>query len=69
MDSARARDRRAGIWREDTVERAKIEVAQERAKERQRESRLRREKMHPVLCVSPWRRDPGWRLIAAMLMA
>jgi hypothetical protein len=42
MGSARARDRRAGIRREGPVERARLDVAQERARERQRESRRRR---------------------------
>ena len=42
MGSARARDRRAGMRREGPVERASIELAQERARERQRDSRRRR---------------------------
>ena len=42
MGNARARDRRAGIRRQGPVERANIDVAQERARERQRDSRRRR---------------------------
>lgn len=42
MGSARARDRRAGIRREGPVERARLDVAQERARERQRKARRRR---------------------------
>ena len=42
MGKARARDRRAGIWREGPLERARMEDAQARARERQRKPRRRR---------------------------
>ena len=57
MGRAKARDRRAGVWKEGPVERARMEGAQERVRECQRESRhRRRENAHSLVHVTT---EPG----------